>query len=78
MLRNVFLFYKDGFLNMKLGKSLWLIILLKIFIMFAIIKPFFPNILNKNYASFEQRAEAVSKNLILKGEQSGSFTKRPD
>lgn len=33
--------YYDGFRNMKLGKTLWAIILIKLFIMFAILKVFF-------------------------------------
>ena len=33
--------YYDGFRNMRLGKTLWAIILIKLFIMFAILKVFF-------------------------------------
>ena len=40
----IFHFYRDGFRDMKLGKTLWLIILVKLFIMFFILKLFFfPN-----------------------------------
>lgn len=41
MLKNVYYFYRDGFRNMKVGKTLWLIIAIKLFIMFAILKIFF-------------------------------------
>ncbi|MBO8459915.1 MAG: DUF4492 domain-containing protein [Bacteroidetes bacterium] len=42
--KRVALFYWDGFRNMTLGKTLWLIILIKLFIMFAILRVFFfPN-----------------------------------
>lgn len=34
-------FYVDGFRNMTLGRTLWLIILLKLFIMFFILRIFF-------------------------------------
>ena len=34
-------FYIDGFREMKLGRTLWLIILAKLFIMFAVLKTFF-------------------------------------
>lgn len=34
-------FYVEGFRSMTLGRTLWLIILLKLFIMFAILKLFF-------------------------------------
>ena len=39
--RKIINFYIDGFRNMKLGKKLWAIILIKLFIMFAILKLFF-------------------------------------
>ena len=36
--------YYEGFRSMRLGKTLWAIILIKLFIMFAILKVFFfPN-----------------------------------
>ncbi len=66
MLKKIFYFYKDGFASMKLGKILWSVILIKLFIMFAIIKPFFPNILNNNYKNSSEKARAISKNLIQK------------
>ena len=34
-------FYVDGFRSMTLGRTLWGIILLKLFIMFAVLKAFF-------------------------------------
>jgi hypothetical protein len=38
--------YYEGFRNMRLGKTLWTIILIKLFIMFVILKIFFfPNFL---------------------------------
>jgi len=41
--------YYDGFRNMRLGKTLWAIILIKLFIMFAILKAFFfPNFLKQH------------------------------
>lgn len=33
--------YRDGFKNMTWGKPLWLLIFLKLFIMFAILRVFF-------------------------------------
>lgn len=41
MIVKIFNFYKEGFLSMKVGKKLWLIIGIKLFIMFAILKIFF-------------------------------------
>ncbi len=34
-------FYQEGFRSMTLGRTLWGIILLKLFIMFAVLKAFF-------------------------------------
>ena len=40
-------FYMEGFRRMTLGKTLWAIILIKLFVMFAIVKMFLlPNHLN--------------------------------
>lgn len=50
----IFRFYVDGFRNMTLGKTLWTIILIKLFIMFFVLKHiFFPNILNANFNTDE-------------------------
>lgn len=34
-------FYVEGFQRMTVGKTLWIIIIVKLIIMFAILKPFF-------------------------------------
>lgn len=39
--KRVFRFYVEGFKSMTVGKTLWGIILLKLFIMFAVLKIFF-------------------------------------
>jgi len=47
-LHKAFYLYYDGFRNMKLGKTLWLIILVKLIIMFLVLKVFFfPNFLKE-------------------------------
>ena len=52
--------YYDGFRSMTLGRTLWLIIGIKLFIMFAILKVFFfPNFLSKQ-AEKGQEADYVS------------------
>lgn len=57
--------YIEGFRSMTIGRTLWAIILIKLFVMFVIIKMlFFPNILEKNYSSDAERAEAVRENLV--------------
>ena len=58
-------FYMEGFRNMTLGKTLWAIILIKLFIMFFILRFFFfPNILQQKYDTDEERANQVIENLI--------------
>ena len=60
----VFDLYYDGFRNMKLGRTLWAIILIKIFIMFAILKVFFfPNFL-KHHAEKGGESDYVATEMI--------------
>ncbi len=60
----VWRFYLEGFRSMTLGKTLWAIILIKLFIMFFILRLFFfPNILQKEFDTDEERANAVIENL---------------
>ncbi len=55
--------YYDGFRSMTLGKKLWLVIFIKLFIMFAILKVFFfPNFLKAN-APKGGEADYVSRTL---------------
>ena len=57
--------YVDGFKNLTWGKPLWILIIVKLFILFAIIKVFFfPNILNSRFATEEEKSDFVSKELI--------------
>ncbi len=57
-------FYVDGFRRMTLGKTLWKIIILKLIVMFAILKLFFfPNYLNTNFETDRQRADHVLDQL---------------
>ncbi|MBQ9669289.1 MAG: DUF4492 domain-containing protein [Prevotella sp.] len=56
--------YYDGFRSMTLGQTLWLIIGIKLFIMFAILKVFFfPNFL-KQHAAEGQEGDYVATELI--------------
>jgi hypothetical protein len=64
VLSRVFRFYYEGFKNMKEGRTLWAIILIKLFIMFAVLKVFFfPNILKKNFSTDKERSEYVIEQL---------------
>ena len=56
--------YYDGFRHMTLGKTLWAIILIKLFIIFVVLKlMFFPNFLKAN-APKGGEADFVSSELI--------------
>ena len=64
MLKKIFRFYYDGFRNMTWGRKLWGIILIKLFIMFAILRLFFfPDILKKNFKTDEERSNYVLEHL---------------
>lgn len=65
--RRVWDLYYDGFRNMTVGKTLWIIILVKVFIFFVVMKLlFFPNLLKTNFDTDEQRAEHVRNELLKK------------
>lgn len=63
----VFNFYYYGFKNMSnMSKKLWMIILIKLFIMFAVLKLFFfPNFLKEKAGSDKKaQSEYVGQQLI--------------
>ena len=60
---NVWSFYYEGFKSMTIGKTLWLIILVKLFIMFFILKLFFFPSHLKNLSS-EEKSDYVGNELI--------------
>ena len=63
-LKKVFEFYKDGIKNMTVGKTLWKIIIIKLFIMFAILKIFFFPDLLKKYKTEDEKAQHVQMELL--------------
>lgn len=66
----VFMFYRDGFREMTIGRKLWTIILVKLFVLFAVVKVlFFPDLLKRDYDTDSQRAEAVRTSLLDRGNQ---------
>ncbi len=63
-LKFIYYLYYDGFRNMRVGKTLWLLIVIKLFIMFAIIKwLFFPNILQEKFQTDKQRSQYILNQL---------------
>ena len=60
----IYRFYYEGFKSMTVGKTLWAIILIKLFIMFVILKLFFfPNFLKTNFDTDEERSKHVIEQL---------------
>ena len=64
----IFRFYVDGFKSMTVGKSLWALILVKLFILFFVFKLlFFPDVLERDYDTDAERAAAVRQTLVERG-----------
>lgn len=60
----IFRFYLEGFKSMTLGRTLWIIILIKLFVMFIVFKIFFfPRYLNQ-FDTVSEKEEYVSGELI--------------
>lgn len=60
---NVWEFYRDGFRSMTLGRTLWMLILIKLFIMFFVLKLFFfPSFLKGK--TDEEKQEHIGTELI--------------
>lgn len=60
-------FYVDGFRSMTLGRTLWAVILLKLFIMFAVLRLFFfPDLMAGK--SGRERADAVLDNFAAEAD----------
>ena len=52
--------YVDGFRQMTVGRKLWLLIIIKLAILFLVFRLFFfLDILQENYSTDAERAEAV-------------------
>ena len=64
--KKIFLFYYEGFRNMSFtGRKLWMIIFIKLFIMFAVLKLFFfPDFLKSKFKNNTDRSNYVIEQLI--------------
>jgi len=61
---SIYTFYYEGFKQMKLGKTLWLLIAVKLFILFVIIKwLFFPDVLQEQFQTNQERSEYILQQL---------------
>ena len=62
-------FYRDGFREMTLGRTLWMLILVKLFIMFFILKRFFfPSFLKDK--TDEEKQQYVGSELVNRSSNS--------
>ncbi len=60
----IFRFYVEGFRRMTLGRTLWKVILIKLIIMFGVLKLFFfHDFLGTKFSTDEQRADYVLSEL---------------
>ncbi|MFO7615323.1 MAG: DUF4492 domain-containing protein [Bacteroidales bacterium] len=60
----VFFLYYEGFRSMTWGRKLWIIILIKLFIMFAILRVFFfQDFLGSRFSSDKEKSEYVIDEL---------------
>lgn len=56
--------YVDGFRNMTVGRTLWVLIIVKVLLLLFVFKLlFFPDILQSNYSTDAERAQAVRSSL---------------
>lgn len=61
----VFEFYRQGFSAMRLGRTLWGVIFVKLFVIFVLLKIFvFDENLNSTFAKDADKSDFVLRNLI--------------
>jgi hypothetical protein len=62
--KQIITFYLDGFRSMRTGRTLWFIIIIKLIIMYGILKLFFfPDYLQDNFTTDMERADHVLTSL---------------
>ncbi len=68
-LKWLFHLYYDGFSNMKTGRTLWLIIAVKLFVLLVIIKwLFFPDVLETHFSNDAERGAYILDTLTQQKE----------
>lgn len=56
--------YRSGFRAMVLGRTLWKVVIIKLIVMFGVLKLFFfPNYLHSNFKSDQERANHVLESI---------------
>lgn len=65
LITRIWRFYRDGFREMTTGKSLWVLIIIKVLLIFVVMKLlFFPDLLKRDYPDDDSRADAVRTSLL--------------
>ncbi|QKF77508.1 DUF4492 domain-containing protein [Arcobacter defluvii] len=66
-IRNIYYFYLNGFRNMTIGKTLWKIIIIKLFVILIFLNYFIHDkSLNTEYKTYDEKVDFVYKNLTKK------------
>jgi len=64
-LNNIFLLYKDGFSNLRVGKTLWKLIIIKLLVILVFLNFFiYDRNLNTEYKTDDKKIEFILNNLI--------------
>lgn len=65
LIRQIYRFYFEGFRNLPVwGKQVWLVIIIKLFVLFVILKLlFFPDFLKTHFKNDAERSNHVLENL---------------
>ncbi len=72
-IQRVIRFYIDGFRGMTVGRTLWAVILVKLFIIFAVLKLFFfPDLLGGKTPA--EKADCVLENLAPQAPEAKTAT----
>lgn len=68
-IQKIVTFYRDGFRTMTVGRVLWAVILVKVFVLFFVVRFFFfPDYLKTNFTTDQQRAAHVAGELLVSTE----------
>ncbi len=66
-MKKILKFYADGFASMRLGKTLWAIIIIKLLVIFVVLKIlFFDHTLESEFPTPAQKTDFVLQNLTKK------------
>jgi len=64
LIKKIISFYLEGFRSMTIGKTLWLIILIKLFIIFILLRIFlFPDFLSSRFNNDKEKGDYVIDRL---------------